>query len=438
MMLEARYVDLSTRDTTYTSRYIPTLMERAGITLSDESHVIFATVSDAMAFSSLRALRRKNPHATIVAGGYEAYNGEWMLAFADAVVVGKGERFIAQAGEQGELPMDLPEVFTRDTIEARATVPYENSNLYDYPLIQTKRALYYAVASFGCKGKCAFCGTSWVQPYRRVSDAHAQKLCEMAKEKRITLITNDFDMWRGHNINVQSMRVQDVLQSARAREALDRATGYSLVRFGVEGFTEAMRRKLGKPVSNEDLKLVFRILQDYNVKCQVFLIAGIPGDGELDNLLAFIEPSLASRPEIRLKFTTLNPNPHTPLWTMNLWDIGEITEAQLKKWRDEKVLKLSRRVRVLPFGTAARELWRAMLRRCQYHEVEILGSPPKARSSKDEYLREVERKGMGHLIDVTLSDAPLANSHIVTPYRDSLAKAAGKWGLSAQVLRDVD
>ena len=135
--MKCEYYNLSapTQTTQYTGIYLYHLLIKSGFEIVKEANIIFCTVSDADSYISLRQLRRKNKTKKIICGGFEGYTGEWMLAFADVVVAGKGERFIYEFGKQKEIPFNLPEIYTKDTIEKYYTIPFEEVDIDKYPII---------------------------------------------------------------------------------------------------------------------------------------------------------------------------------------------------------------------------------------------------------------------------------------------------------------
>ncbi len=429
--LAVRYVNLGGGKTAaYLTGYMRWLITKSGMRLDDAAPIILASVSDVDLFPALRNLRRVNPHSTIIVGGFEAYAGEWMLAYADAVVVGKGERFIRLLGESGEIPLDLPEVMTRDG--HRVVIPYEDSDLAQYPLIRTGKRKFYAVGGFGCKNKCAFCLTSWAQKERHISQdrirAIERQVANAGNGCRLTVIANETP-YLLENINAQSMRVRDLIRNWDWLAA-HKGSYFSLIHLGVEGFTEETRRKLGKPISNDEVRLALHLLRQINQPCELFFITGLPGDDNRFELLdELLEPDTASKPPIKFKFTTLDPLPHTPLWTLPLDQIGEVTQEQAVEWHRTHAMGITLRVRTFPIRTPARALWRAAMRRCMPDEVNALGAPPVAHSTNGEFLDSLRRGGLEHTIDPMASGRYVANSRIVTPYRQVLPRAAARWGL---------
>lgn len=434
--MNVQYFNLSAtpRDVTYVGAYIPILIERSGMTVTDDAHIILCTVSDVDAWPKLRALRNRNKEKIIIVGGFEAYVGEWMLAYADFVVAGKGERFINEMGKNREIPEDLPEVYTTRTFKNKACIPYEHNDFSTYPVIKTSRGRCYAVVGFGCKAKCDFCLTSWAQGYRVAQRSLCNSLIRRAQARKIkiTLVRNDYDAETTglKNVNAQSMRVADFLKAKKIKGG-----GLSTLHIGIEGLTEATRKKLRKPISNLEIKETIYKLGVLKLRAELFFISGIPGDGNLQDLKCLFEIERAKSPPVHLKFTTLNPVPHTPLWTMNLRDIGEITQQDIDLWYEKFILKTNRRIRTFSTRTPSRELWRAMMRRCLPDEVEKLGKPPDAFTPSKEYLDVVESKGLVHLI---CPSGILANSHIITPNRSRMAMSAVRWGLLPPIYRDVE
>jgi len=428
------------RDLVYPSVYMVDLLNSLGFELVDEgeSDLILVTMSDPDSFSSLRAIRNRNQNAKIIVGGFEAYAGEWMLAFADYVVAGKGERFLLTLARTREIPVDLPEVYSLATVYWRACVPYEGTPVEDFPVITVGEKSMYGVAGFGCKSKCAFCLTSWVQPHRDASESHVKRMANYAEasDKRITFVTNDYDLFKyGRAVNAQSVMVRDILSDEDAFLKMLAESRRGMLHIGVEGFLEKTRRKLAKPLKAEQLRRVLDMIGYSNFDVEVFFISGIPGDGQIEDIEDMFPMGTTRSPRIFLKFTTLNPAPHTPLWTTPLDSIGELTDEDVLEWYKRFCMKRNPRLRTFAVRTPARELWRSVLRRCDPEQVFKIPLMPKANTPVAEFLDDVVACGLENTIDVTGRELP--NSHIISPLRGVLNKAIEKWNHPAAVLREV-
>ena len=412
----------------YTYRTLYTMMDKFGVHVVqsvDESELVLVSMDDPDDLPSLRRARRVAKERPLIAGGFECFCGEYLLAYADACNVGEGFEFFAALGRAKSVDelYDLPCVLTK---KKRRVVPSIRIDAGKLPLVRVGKRLWYYLAGRGCKAKCAFCLTSFAQPHWGNFDyliRHAEAHVSRAGGK-ITLISNDSgEIARAPKIrNVQSVRVIDYLKSPQLyRNA-------NMVHFGIEGFSEKHRRYYSKPISDNDLfSLIAHLQQRKKPEAEFFFIPGLPGTFEAMMEFAEFVPACAQvYPRIFIKLTGLNPMPHTPLWTLGIDDLELLTDEQIAEFR--RVLK-SRNVgfRLFPVRARSRELWRAAVRNCSPDETARLGSQPNAKMPVDVFLRHLDDSDLFHLL--RYDGRPMPNSQIVTPWRKLRDKMADRRGL---------
>lgn len=352
----------------YTAATLRHLCARHGVQIVGEAVADALWVSvcdpdDLPVLQRARAIARGRP---VVMGGFEGYCGVPYLAWADAVVVGEGFEFIEAWGRNPDDALRLPCVLTRARGEAKASYRIDWA---DVPLVRMpggKR--YYFLSGKGCKGKCKFCLTSWAQPHvicdpQRLSAAHAA-----IAGGTMNLVSNDSD--------AQLLTIRTSSRSVRVRDYLADPERYraTMIHFGIEGWTETARREMGKPITDDDVRLLFDVTANRRQRSELFFIVSYPGF-RAEDVERFAEDVLpvdpAGVPSIHAKLTYFDPCPHTP-WA---------NEAIGLEFVDMRATFAAfncrnKRVRVFPSRSQARSAWRTVLHRCTPEQAVALGPCP--------------------------------------------------------------
>jgi len=420
-------VEASSKHNKYTYRTLHHLMLAFGVqeVEQDQADLILVSIDDPDDLPLVRRARRIAGERPVIAGGFECFCGEYLLSYVDACNVGEGFEFFEALGSGASLDelYSLPFVLTRDKKVVRPSTRIDKGNL---PLVKLGKTLWYYLAGRGCNGKCAFCLTSFAYPNWSNERILIQRADRHARTNggRLTLITNDSSEidFVSRARCVQSVRVADYLKSHR------RFQSASYLHFGIEGFSEEHRRYFGKPIKDVAIfELIERLQSATKPEAEFFFIPGLPGT--FDAMMEFAEmvPVCAKvYPRIHIKMTTLEPSPHTPLWTMNLADLELLTAQQIQEFRS--VLK-SRNVgfRLFQVRSRARGLWRAAISNCAPDETKKLGRQPKPKMITDDFLQHLQDNDLMHLVEY--DGRPMPNSQIVTPWRELRDKMAAKKGL---------
>lgn len=128
----------------------------------------------------------------------------------------------------------------------------------------------------------------------------------------------------------------DISASHTLREAVhSNATG-RLVRVGVEGVSERIRRAVGKPISNQQLVDWTLALNQRGVQVRWFMIAGLPGE-TWDDWLEIIDCVKAyshnhERGTLQISFTAYVPEPATPISALLYLDDYSEHHARFRNW----------------------------------------------------------------------------------------------------------
>lgn len=413
----------------YTYRTLYSLMSTFGVDITDcddEADVILVSVDDVDDLSTVRRARSIAGNRPLIAGGFECFCGEYLLAYVDACNVGEGFEFFEALGKAQSVDelYKLPYILTKDK---KIVHPSTRIDAEKLPLVRTGKLQWYYLAGRGCKAKCAFCLTSFAQPYWHNHESlieRAERHVGRNSSGRLTLISNDSAevKTRPKVRNVQSVRVQDYVKSPVAFQ------NSNMVHFGIEGFSEVHRRYFGKPIEDEMIFDLIRLLQRYTKpEAEFFFITGLPGT--FDAMMEFADsvPVCANAyPRMFIKITTLNPTAHTPLWTFDIDNFEIVTDEQIEEFR--RVLN-SRNIgfRLFPRRSRVREVWRFAARQCTPDETDRLGRRPEANMPLDQFLAYLRDNGLWHL--VKYDGRPMPNSQIVTPWRELRDKMAETRGL---------
>ncbi|UFS68687.1 radical SAM protein [Geomonas sp. RF6] len=248
------------------------------------------------------------PHATHTAEATLARNVE-----VDCVVLGEGEgammELLSVLSGKGDLS-SVAGIACRAGAHVRCTSPREPiADLDALPFpgeisgerigVDYRRQLEFVITSRGCPASCLFCSSplfwgrgvrfrspaSIVAEIRSIRDRYGLiyfsfrddtftvrrervlEFCRLLEEERLHI------MW-----NCQS-RVNAVDQEMVA--AMKRA-GCECIQFGVESGSPAMLKALGKRITPADVERAARMVRAVGINMSVYLITGIPGEGEED------------------------------------------------------------------------------------------------------------------------------------------------------------
>ncbi len=277
----------------------------------------------------------------IVGGHPTTNNPRPIIPFADAVCIGEGETWIGKAlalldaTDDINALSDLPGTIISKRWHRGDTVPRSNVErpLPDNPPYLNhegrKRAWYVEIAR-GCPYRCSFCELGHSTPFRFYPPEHIKGCLDRADvgiTRKINFYAPDevshpnyhelyeYLMTRGYSASFSSMRVESVL-----RRGIPNLKMNHLIRIGVDGLTEATRRRVNKPITDEMLEKYFRIFVERgHVQFKMFFIFGYPwetiGDfsgfeGLMDRLMRI---PLHKNISLRLKWTPFIPQPCTPL-----------------------------------------------------------------------------------------------------------------------------
>jgi hypothetical protein len=193
---------------------------------------------------------------------------------------------------------------------------------WDMPPVESDRVVRI-MASKGCHFKCAFCATTYRQPYG-INPNSQTILRQMrglrAGGKRVQLLSNDpADLPYFHDL--AGRMDSESFTLAELRDPLNRAalikSGIGIARFGVEGISARTRTAFGKSNTDEQVMEVLGDLSDHHINTHLFFIPGAPWETQRDweDHKVFME-KLGRTVQFgvcRLKYTAFCPTPPAPL-----------------------------------------------------------------------------------------------------------------------------
>lgn len=417
----------------YTHRTLCLMAEKNGIEIVEDAQdadCVLVSIDDPDDLNLIKRARKLAGTSPVIAGGFEGFGGEYLLAYADAVNVGEGFEFFESLGK-AQTPsqiFDRPFMLTRQSGNVEPSYRIDQDKL---PLVRITEKAWYYLAGRGCKGKCSFCETSFVYPRWENSQYRLKRALEHAENQghRLTFITNDSVQVKGitSSRNTQSVRVIDYLKSPQ------RFKSAAMLHFGIEGFSEKTRRQFNKPISDDAILELIEVLGENKQQAEFFFLTGWPNTyADMMRFAESVSVSAKAYPRIFIKLTRLDPSPHTPLWTYDLRQLERLSDEQIDTFHN--TLKARNiRFRLFQQRSDSRQTWRAMLRRCSPDEVEVLGREPEAKQDESEFIAEMDRRGIGHLL--TYDGRPMPNSQIAIPHRALRDRFADKLGMMPVVYK---
>jgi radical SAM superfamily enzyme YgiQ (UPF0313 family) len=420
--MNVHLVETPDKHNKYTYRLLFELMRINKIcVVSDpkDADLFLVSVDDPSDLPLVKRARKIAGDKPLIAGGFECYAGEYLLAYCDALNVGEGFEFFEALGKVDRIEdlYNAPYILTKDKARVIPSTRIDNEIL---PLVRLAERHWYYLAGKGCIGKCAFCMTSFTQPYWN-NDTERIKLAYStvkARKHNVTFITNDSRPIPFGGVS-QSVRVVDYLKNPVKYKS-------QILHFGIEGFTEERRRWLGKPIKDADILELIYVLTEQRQNAEFFFITGF--ENSYSEMMAFINTVPCSAklyPRIFIKLTGFEPSPHTPLWTYDIRKIEWLSEKQFDTFHNGLKAK-NLNFRLFAQLAPAKKIWRAIVRRANPDEIKLIEREPDKISPED-YIQEIDSKGLGHLL--TYSGYPMPSSQIVTPWKNARDKFSNLLGM---------
>jgi hypothetical protein len=354
-------------------------------------NLLFFTVYDPLDIFKLKQIRKRFPNALIIAGGIEGFTPAYILCYADYVNAGEGWEFLrgfpADKGISGlrdwleEQPYISSRAKTGKPIEPSYFIPWA-----EVPIVKVSDRSYYYLCAKGCRNKCAFCFTSWMNPFQ-INPVHNRKSLYKLHERggSVYFVGNDTGEFEPPKRKgaAASISVKRYLQNP------SKYTGVNFLHIGIEGFTEARRAWYGKPIKNEEIQALMQVTKNLNQLFEMFLIVQAPDD--ISEMVDALPIDTQAYPRIFLKFTHIDPEPGTPLEDYNL-SLERVFNRDLAY---NTFNGKNRRFRSFPILSIQAENTKSMLRRATMEQAEtIIASRSKFPEGLDGWREYIQKEGL--------------------------------------------
>lgn len=222
---------------------------------------------------------------------------------------------------------DAPNVYLPSqprTVEIDQSFPYELAGHY-----RGEDGRLQVFCSRGCKHRCAFCQTGWATTFSE--HPSPEILLALPPGDKYNYMSNALS-----DVSFAHRLPPDISASHTLREAVHSNAFGRLVRVGVEGVSERLRRAVGKPISNQELVDWTLSLNLRGVQVRWFMIAGLPGE-TWDDWLEIVECVKAyscnhERGTLQISFTAYVPEPATPISGLPYSDEYSEHHARFRDW----------------------------------------------------------------------------------------------------------
>jgi len=261
---------------------------------------------------------KKGEGPRIIVGGFNTFNPVPFQAYADAVVCGDGEEI-------------LPEVLSGDN------PGFAWNNVWPLQGFScvTNNVTRLEVAR-GCKYKCRFCAVSHLKPFREVDLSEIEPLIKNAKTKKISAFSPEPTL---HSKNTEITALCHKYNKTRLDTdvRLDRIERRhddgGLLRCGIEGVSERLRKSVNKGYSNDFIyESVKKAIANKRPGMLFYLILDLPGEAtedfeEFKSLLHRIEDIPGCQDFLLVPSPSVfMPSPHTPMEFDEIhWDRDYLT-----------------------------------------------------------------------------------------------------------------
>jgi len=287
------------------------------------------------------ASRKQSPY--IITGGPVDASPLLALDVADAVTIGEAYRIIRQAFKCKTLAQ-LRQLFTDDPhaievgqvegLARDAAMPWllaearpgqhiaEPDPWIDWsaPDVKSDDSVVRIIGSKGCHLKCTFCATTYRQEYRSGPPSRLIQRANAYANERVQVLSNDPLNLNGftgiqNKLDHASLTVMELADRTNLDAVIARRP--SIIRVGVEGLSEDVRKAFGKPIETERLVQLLAYVHSHKVNTHSFWIHHAPYESH-DSREGFWDTMEMLADNIdwglhRAKMTVFQPNHPAPL-----------------------------------------------------------------------------------------------------------------------------
>ena len=293
---------------------------------------IFVTMQDPRQIKFLENVRKRFKEKIIVCGG-PASTAPYLLGeHCDLVCVGDGAAFINDFSRNGfESSRSLGNCYFKGKKE-KTSIDYGFP--FEAPPIVGDNGHLNIWISRGCKKKCYFCQTGWA--YKYVENENILSVLRKIKinqKNKITYVSNDLGQYRYFSSLPKNGDGSYSVQFLLKNRILPRAR---VVRLGVEGVSERIRKIINKEIKNEDLYNLTLAMNRAGKSVKFFMMSGFffEGKDDWEELKDFIKMyrNKDCKGTLEISFSAFIPSPATPFSNIPLTDDYYDMFLDFKEW----------------------------------------------------------------------------------------------------------
>jgi hypothetical protein len=262
-------------------------------------------------------------------GGHASNAPASLLAYADYVNLGQGFEIFRDAKKVSDIPT-LPYIVSKDKREG------VYSHYIDWkivPIVQISKYSYSYLESVGCRNKCRFCLTSWLNKHQvNPLETRLKRILKRAETskniKQFYCIGNNYGRDYG-KLNVVDVTIKGYLQDHKKYD------NKRLIRVGLESVVKKTREVLGKGmIRDEDIRQFINLTKHYKKRCNIFLIAGLDTQEQWENFVNILPKDFDSSPRLNFIVNYFDPSVGTPLYKYNLSKLIPLNLQKIRRlWK---------------------------------------------------------------------------------------------------------
>lgn len=272
--------------------------------IEPDTDAVLYSACDVLDIKGLRALRKSTDKPIIVGGGF-CFNYWSAKNYADIVWIGEVFDF-AKLSCLDDIAASDSAYIGDDAKPLRAS-QYINWAQIPITQIAPKKAYYFAGS--GCKNNCRFCFTSWTHKHQNADDALISAAIREAKKRGIHLMITSNEYDADIDTQTKDMLLVDYLRFPVSGR---------YVRLGVEFALEDTRKRLGKPITRDQIFAAIQKAGIDNVALKLFHISGYEPveawDTYIDEMALMLDRA-KNKSLVHLEFNNLQYQNYTPLYT---------------------------------------------------------------------------------------------------------------------------
>jgi len=273
-------------------------------TIDSDTDAVLYSACDVLDIKGLRSLRKLTDKPIIVGGGF-CFNYWSAINYADIVWIGEVFDF-AKLQSLDDIAAH-PSAYTGDDTRALRASQYIDWKQIPITQIAPKKAYYFAGS--GCKNNCLFCFTSWTHKHQNADDALISAAIREAKKRGIHLMITSNEYDTDIHTQTKDMMLIDYLRAPVSGR---------VVRLGIEFALEETRKRVGKPITRNQIFAAVQKGTVDNVALKLFHITGYePIDAwerYIDDMSDMLDRS-KNKCLVHLEFNNLQYQNYTPLYT---------------------------------------------------------------------------------------------------------------------------